>query len=419
MTDVSAAPPPRPLRELLPNLIWEAVLLLIAIGVTIALYTVNDNVFGRGAAWSTLSWMGFAAVGLALSFRTGTPNLAVGQLVSLTGWVYASSGSMLLAVLAALGFGLVAGLLAGLTGLPAWAVTFAGGMVVQALLVSQARNGTVRVEDYSRPESYWIWAIAFALVSIAGAVVFAIPAVRRFLSANRADGGEAGAFSGAKLVGALVGITGSSLLAAVAGLLQTRYLGAAVPYDTGLLVFAFGAVLLGAVSPFGRRAGILGVVLGTVVVDFLYQIVQLKGGGAWVPVLIAGICALVGLLVIWLIELIGRRVSPFVVAPAPAAAVAPAAFAPPAAPVAPFGGYAPPVPVGQPYAPPPIPGQPAPPPAFGQPFAQPVSGAPLPPPGPGMPPLAPPAPGTPPVSGPPVSPPPPGGPAWPPAPAPQ
>ncbi|GAA2384438.1 hypothetical protein GCM10010170_093760 [Dactylosporangium salmoneum] len=35
MTAVMTAPPARPLRELLPHLVWEAVLLVAAIGSTI------------------------------------------------------------------------------------------------------------------------------------------------------------------------------------------------------------------------------------------------------------------------------------------------------------------------------------------------------------------------------------------------
>jgi hypothetical protein len=230
-------------------------------------------------------------------------------------------------------------------------------------------------------------------------VLFAVPAHRRLLSANRPAGGEAGAFSVAKLLGALVGITGSSVLAAVAGILQTRYISAAQPFDTGLLVDGLAAVLLGAVSPFGRRAGVFGVALGVVIVDFLWQWELLEGAGSWVMTLTAAICALVGLFAIWLIELIGRRVSPLVTAPVP---VVPAPM--------PFGGYAVPGPVPNvPFAPPV-----AVPPQFAGP--PPVSAPPQfagPPPVSAPPQFAAP----PPVSGPPVSPPAgPPAPGWPPPP---
>jgi ribose transport system permease protein len=391
-------------------------------------------VFSKGGAWPTMAWVGFAAVGLALSFRTGTPNLAVGQLVSLAGYVYASSDSIALAVLAVLGAGLFMALLVGLTGLPAWAVTFASGMGVSAILISQASKGTVRVEDVASRDSYLPWAIGFVVLSIAGGVLFAFPPVRRFLSANRPAGGEAGTFGGAKLVGALVGIVGSSALAALAGILQARYLGAALPYDTGLLVYAFAAVLLGAVSPFGRRAGVFGVVLGVVIVDFLWQWEMLKGAGSWVPVLTSSLCAIFGLMAIWLIELIGRRASPLVTAPPAAAAPAfapagpppsqfppaqfppsgqfPPAQVPPSGqfppPAVPFGGYAPPPPVsGPPVSGPPVSAPPLPPPVSAPPVPPPVSGPPVGPPGSGGP------------SWPPPVSPPPGGPSWPPPPPPQ
>ncbi|GAA4255421.1 hypothetical protein GCM10022255_064210 [Dactylosporangium darangshiense] len=409
MSDVSAAPPARPVRELLPNLIWEAVLLLVAVGVTIGLYLQNSEVFGRGGAWSTMAFTGFAALGLALSLRTGTPNLAVGQLAALAGVIYAKQDSILLALLAVLGLGLAMALITGLTGLPGWVVTFSAGLVVQAILIGQATGGVIRLQDPGVPGSYVPWAVAFFVLSILGGVLFAVPAVRRLLSANRPAGGEAGAFSVAKLLGALVGITGSSVLAAVAGILQTRYISAAQPFDTGLLVDGLAAVLLGAVSPFGRRAGVFGVALGVVIVDFLWQWELLKGAGSWVMTLTAAICALVGLFAIWLIELIGRRVSPLVTAPAP---VVPAPM--------PFAGYAVPAPVPNvPFAPPgAVPPQFAGPPPVSAPpqFAgpPPVSG---PPQYAGPPVSGPPQFAGPPVSGPPVSPPAaPPAPGWPPPP---
>jgi ribose/xylose/arabinose/galactoside ABC-type transport system permease subunit len=383
-----------------------------------------------------MAWLGFGAAGLALSLRTGTPNLAIGGLAAFGGWLYADQGSIPLALAAVLGIGVFMALLTGLTGLPGWAVTLSTGGFVTAILISQARNGTVRVQDTARPGSYLPWALGFLALSIVGGVLFAIPAVRRFLSANRPAGGEAGAFSGAKLVGALVGIGGSSLLAGVAGVLQARYVGAATPYDTGLLVYALAAVLLGAVSPWGRRAGVFGVALAVVVVAFVQQWELLTGASTWVPTLSAAVCGLVGLLVIWVIELIGRRVSPLVTAPAaPLGAAAGPGYGP-----APFAGYGPPPPgagppvAAQPFAPPPVPGPPLPPPVSAPPAGPPpgapgwptspapgmppVSGPPVSPPGaPGWPPS--PAPGTPPVSGPPVSPPPPGGPVWPASPPPQ
>jgi hypothetical protein len=297
-----------------------------------------------------------------------------------------------------------------------------------------------------------------------------MPAVRRRLSANRPAAGEAGAFSGARFVGALVGVLGSSVLAAVAGVVLTMQLQSASIADNGLTVAALAAALLAGVSPFGRRAGILGVVLAVVVVDFARRLILLENGGSWVVILVEGLCGLVGLLVVWVLELVGRRASPFVTAAPvrPAPGFPPGAGLPPPPPGYPpapaFGAYPghpgqpgqpgqPPVgpaPVAAgPYAPPPA-GQTSPPPVsappasapptYGQPptsapptYGQPASAPPTygqpaygqppasAPPAYGQPTSAPPTYGPPPGSAPPAvpplpgAPPPPPGPSWPPA----
>jgi ribose/xylose/arabinose/galactoside ABC-type transport system permease subunit len=374
MTDVTAAAPARPVRELLPHLVWEAVLLIAALGVTIGLYADNADVFSKGAAWTSLAFGGFLATGLALSLRTGTPNLAVGQLAVLAGWIYATENSIGAAVLAAAGVGLAMALLTGLTGLPAWAVTLAGGGGVQAWLLSQSQGGVAPVLRGVTPPSYGMWATAFAVASIGGGVLLAVPAVRRFLAANRPAGGEAGAFSGAKFVGALVGVGGSAVIAGLAGVLQVLYLRAATPFDSGLLIYALPAVLLGGVSVLGRRAGIFGVVLAVVIVDFTRRWELLHAASTSTVMLTVTGYAVLGLLVVWLLELIGRRASPLVgPVPATAPATAPgfAPFPPPPG-YAGFGGAPPP---GYPVAAPPVSAPPVAAPAVSAP---PVSGPPVP-----------------------------------------
>jgi ribose/xylose/arabinose/galactoside ABC-type transport system permease subunit len=67
----------------------------------------------------------------------------------------------------------------------------------------------------------------------------------------------------------VVGLTGSSLLAAVGGVALTTFEGAADPITNGvgLTVTALAAVLIGGVSVFGRRAGVAGTMLGVVIVQ--------------------------------------------------------------------------------------------------------------------------------------------------------
>jgi ribose/xylose/arabinose/galactoside ABC-type transport system permease subunit len=327
----------RPLRELAPHLVWEAVLLLAAGAVVAGLYNANSAVFTRGQVWAGIAILGFAACGLALSLRTATPNLAIGSVAVLAGWVFAdrvNDGAsvpvgFVLAVLAAAGVGVLLALLTGLTALPAWAVTLGGGFIVSAALLKATQGRLVPVTGASRTSAFGLWATAFVVVSIAGAVLFALPAVRRHLTANRpvAGGDDPGRWRPAKLVGALVGVTGSAVLAGVSGVLSVRLTSAAAFTENGQLPFALAAVLLGGVSVLGRRAGVFGVVLGVVIVDGVRRWQLLEGTDAATTLLTTGVLAVVGLLAVWLLELIGRRFSPLTAA------------APALAPVSAFPGF--------------------------------------------------------------------------------
>ncbi|MDG6109704.1 hypothetical protein Daura_26075 [Dactylosporangium aurantiacum] len=324
----------KPLRELAPHLVWEAVLLLAAAGVVAGLYNVNAAVFTRGQVWAGIAILGFAACGLALSLRTATPNLAIAPVAVLAGWVFVTrvndgasvAVAFLLAVLAAAGVGLVLALIVGLTALPAWAVTLGGGFIVSAAVLDATG---ARIEPLTRAArtttGFGVWAAVFAVVSIGGAVLFAVPAVRRLLTANRpvAGGDDPARWRPAKLVGALVGVTGSAVLAGVSGVLSARLTGGAMFTDSGQLPYALAAVLLGGVSVFGRRAGVFGVVLAVVVIDGVRRWQALEGVGAAPALLTTGILAVVGLLVVWLLELVGRRVAPLSAVAFPGAAPGP------------------------------------------------------------------------------------------------
>ncbi|MFF5225812.1 hypothetical protein [Dactylosporangium sp. NPDC000521] len=380
----------RPMRELAPHLVWEAVLLLAAGAVAAGLLNAHAAVFSRGQSWPGIAILGFAACGLALSLRTATPNLAIGSIAVLAGWVYAGRvndgtpvpAAFLVAVLAAFGVGVVLALLTGLTALPAWAVTLGGGFVVSAVLLKVTEGRLLQVTGAHASGGFGWWVTVFVAGSIAGAVLFALPAARRGLTANRPSGAEDPArWRPAKLTGALVGVAGSAALAGVAGVLSTRLTSAAVFTESGQLPFALAAVLLGGVSVFGRRAGVFGVVLGVFIVDGVRRWQLIEGVPAATTLLTTGLLAVVGLLAVWLLELVGRRVAPLAAAPAASDLVPPPAapgFAPPAAP-----GFAPPPvydvspPLSGPSGPSGIPAQstgfPAPPaptsggPVFGQP----------------------------------------------------
>jgi ribose transport system permease protein len=316
-----AATAPGLLRPLVPQLVWEGVLLVGVIVVLAGVTVAHSGALTRGGGFaSSAAYLGFMAAGFALSVRTGTPNLAIAAVGPLCGYLFAkmvSGGSEtllagLVAVLAAVGFGLVMAVITGLTALPAWAVTLVCGFILQGVQLAGGLNGiALRVRPPSAG-TFWVWLAVFVVLSIAGAVAFAIPAVRAALTRNRPEPGEVpGRFTPGKLLGAAVGLIGSSVLAGLSGVLLTERTAFAGPNITnGLLVYAAAAVFIAGVSPFGGRGGIFGVVLGVLLVTGLQQWLFLAGGKSSALYILTGVVALVGLLVAWLLELIGRFTAP-------------------------------------------------------------------------------------------------------------
>ena len=99
-----------------------------------------------------VGYLGLIAAGLALSLRTGTPNLAVGSIATATGVLGAHLAStdgwslwaaMTAAVALATATGLVAGLIVGALSVPSWAVTLAVGLLVQGAALGIASGQPV------------------------------------------------------------------------------------------------------------------------------------------------------------------------------------------------------------------------------------------------------------------------------------
>jgi len=301
-------------RGLLPHLGWEAVLLLAVLAVAVTLGASHTDAYSHGTLWPLLAWTGPVASGLALSFRTATPNLAVGLISTMSGWVCVNLvvGGMslvpaaIVGVLLALGVGAVLGVIVGLSSMPAWAVTLVAGLVVQGALMagSDAANLKTIPGGVSKDTDFIVWAALFAVVSVGGGVLFAVvPGLRALLSANRPDAdGVPGRWRATRLLGALVGLAGSSAAAGFGGVLLVAWERVGQPSDTGLLPYAVAAVLLGGVSVFGRRAGVFGVLLGVTLIGLVRLWEILDGAGSGIITLTFGLFALVGIGVNRLLE---------------------------------------------------------------------------------------------------------------------
>jgi hypothetical protein len=146
------------------------------------------------------------------------------------------------------------------------------------------------------------------VLSLGGAVVLALPTVRQALGMTRvaADGPR---FDAGRLVGAMVGLGGSSMLAGLAGVLYVRWVGVA---DSGvasnLLLPALGAALLGGVSVYGSRGGFAGVILAVGLVVALNKWMPFGDGSFAVHLGLYAVVILVGLQVSWGIGMIARAI---------------------------------------------------------------------------------------------------------------
>lgn len=296
------SPPPAERDRLAIHLIWEGVLAVIALALIIATLSMTPHQ-NLTVSLDRAGYIGLVAVGLAFSLRTGTPNLAVGSIVTLTCVTGADlivrhhmgkAPALIVAVLVATVIGLVLGFVIALLSVPAWAVTLGAATLIQAIAFKIVNFQTIPVRFGEYPTAFWFG--LFAILSAGGGALWLLPAVRRPLSVLRRSGEPSewvGLQSG---MAAIVGLTGSSFLAGLAAVpLLMRVHGADPVSGTDATAIAFAAVLFGGVSVFGRRAGIFGTLLGVTILAIVQTLIIYNGASSWVSSLVFGIAALAGL----------------------------------------------------------------------------------------------------------------------------
>lgn len=300
-------PSAAPRDRLLPHLIWEAVLaIMVVLLVIVFVIVAPTSTSGRGLQnlVEQVGSAGLIATGLAFSLRTGTPNLAVGALATAAGAI----GAQLVAtaqwpVLPAMAVGVVVvtiagaviGLITGALSMPAWVVTFGFGFIVSTAVLAVSGPVIRPVPIGSAPPGV-VWFVLFLLVSLGGAFLWRVPGVRSALSASR-TAGEPGRWAGWHAgLGAVAGITVSSLLAGVGGAALTLRIAASSPSSAeSFTLAAVAAALLGGASVFGRRAGIAGTVLGVLIIQLVQTILVVLNVESVIAALGTGILLIVGL----------------------------------------------------------------------------------------------------------------------------
>ncbi|MGA4728734.1 ABC transporter permease [Micromonospora taraxaci] len=294
---------------------WELLLLagLAALGW---LLWQDDPAALRGGNLRTLLvaavGLGLLALAAGLSLRTAAPNLAVGPIAVAAALHYAEQGDRgLLAsvgpavAVAALG-GLALALVVVVLHVPGWAASLAGAAGVVVYI--ERRSAPVLVQgDYDPGRSAGYLFAGFAAVAVLGGLFGAIRAIRRLAGRYRPITDPARRRGTLAAVVTAVALVGSSVLAALAGVLLAANGPELVAPTSGLdwTVLAVGVTLLAGTSAYGRRGGVFGTLLAVGVVT-LFQTYAPERGWTLSNWAVGGAVLGVGLLVTRMVETFGR-----------------------------------------------------------------------------------------------------------------
>lgn len=300
-----AATPTAPAQrdQVLVHVAWEVVLLIATAVAVVVLFAAAESPLSLSLLLQQATPIGFAAMAMALSLRTGTPNLAVGAIAAVTGGIGAqlsSAGDMPVAaaltigVVVATATGVVLGLLVAALSVPSWALTLGAAAIIDAIFIGLSEGQTIVLTGGDGLSVLWF--VLFAVLSVGGGVAWLVPGVRIWLSATRqtaTPGRWAGLRPG---LGAVVGLAGSGFLAGLAGVALVLRLRSAAPNSaSSLTIVALAAALLGGASIFGRRAGVAGTLLATLCLVAIQTTLLINGVSSWVTTIVAGVAIVIGL----------------------------------------------------------------------------------------------------------------------------
>jgi ribose transport system permease protein len=299
-----------------------ALLLLCAFWAsTLPTFLQTENLYNVSLAFS---FVGIMAVGEAFVMLSGGIDLSVGAVMGLAGVMAAGSLVQGAPLPLCLAYGAATGLLCGLVngGLIVWGripsfIATLGMMSVARSLAYERTQGSLF--SGFPPGFLWLgqgnvirWGslgLSFPLAVLIACTLLAMvllsrTAFGRYLYA--VGGNEASArLSGVPISGVKLGAYAlSGLLAAVAGVLQAAYIGAAQGQDgQGYELDVIAAVVIGGVSLVGGEGTALGAVLGAALMGVLRNGLVLRGEPAFRQILLIGV-------VIWLaagVDVLRRR----------------------------------------------------------------------------------------------------------------
>ena len=298
------------------HLVWELVLLLVA-GALVYLLRSAEPAQLRGAGLRELfiatAVLGIVTVGMTLSLRAATPNLAVGPIMFGAALFFADNSDRGLlptagvTALLALGVGIVIAVFVVGFHVPAWAASLAAALGVIVWIQRHAEAIEVVNGSYRPTQHALYWFLGFAVLSILTGFLGLLKPVRRSVGRFRAVADPARRRGAAAGLLATLALAGSSVLAAGAGILVALQSREVSPTESGLVFtgLALGAALVGGTSVFGRRGGVLGTLLAVVIVVVLEAYATAEN---WRLSNLALAAALIGagLIVSRIVEVFGR-----------------------------------------------------------------------------------------------------------------
>lgn len=276
---------------------WTAALMVAVVAVVIVGSLTIDGVSGpRFWRFAAIEFIPIALIALPLTFiiLTGEIDLSVGSIVGLSSvamgqlwFLGVSSLPLLIAACLALGavLGAVNGTFVAVFGLPALAVTIGtlalyrglayvvlGDRAVADYPVEWTRNAIAPIPGLTIP---WVVLVVAGLAVLFGVVLYATPIGRGLYAiGNNADAARFAGIAVARTKFWLYVVCG--MVSALAGVFWTlRFATARADTAAGLELPIVAAVLLGGVSIFGGRGGIVGVVAAVALLVVLRNALQL------------------------------------------------------------------------------------------------------------------------------------------------
>lgn len=294
---------------------WEVALAGKVVVLGLLLWLQSPQTLRGGALRELLVGvvgLGLLALAAGLSLRTAAPNLAIGPVAVVAALHFAEQGdrgvieAVVPAALVAVAGGLVLGLCVVLLHVPAWAASLAAAVAVVAYIERRPLPVPVQADYDPRHSAYYLFA-GFAAVAVLGGLFGTIRPVRRLVGRYRPVEDPARRRGPLAATVTAVALTGSTVLAMLAGvLLAANGTGRVVP-DPGLdwTALGVGMALLGGTSAFGRRGGVSGTLLVVTLVGLLFAYVEAAGHevSRWA---VAGAALGIGLVVTRLVEAYGR-----------------------------------------------------------------------------------------------------------------